>query len=49
MSVYLDYNSTTPIDDRVLDVMIDIYKNHIGNADSRTHLHGENTRIIVED
>ena len=35
MSLYLDYNSTTPIDKRVLDVMIDVYQNHIGNADSR--------------
>ena len=37
MSVYLDYNATAPIDERVLDFMIDVYKNDIGNADSRTH------------
>ena len=37
MSVYLDYNASAPIDERVLEVMIDIYKNSIGNADSRTH------------
>lgn len=48
MAVYMDYNATTPIDPRVLDVMIDVYKNHSGNADSRTHLHGEDTRNIVE-
>ena len=35
MSVYLDYNATAPIDERVLDFMIDVYKNDIGNADSR--------------
>lgn len=49
MSLYLDYNSTTPIDKRVLDVMIDVYQNHIGNADSRTHNFGEDTRYIVEN
>lgn len=49
MSLYLDYNSTTPIDNRVLDVMIDVYRNHIGNADSRTHNFGEDTRQIVEN
>lgn len=48
MSVYLDYNASAPIDERVLDCMIDVYKNHIGNADSRTHAFGEDTRSIVE-
>ena len=48
MSVYLDYNASAPIDQRVLDYMVDVYKNHIGNADSRTHIYGEDTRRIVE-
>jgi cysteine desulfurase len=48
MSVYLDYNSSAPVDERVLDVMIDVYRNSIGNADSRTHSHGENAREVVE-
>lgn len=48
MSVYLDYNASAPIDERVLDCMVDVYKNHIGNADSRTHYYGEDTRLIVE-
>lgn len=48
MSIYLDYNSSAPIDGRVLDVMVDVYKNIIGNADSRTHDHGEGVRKIVE-
>lgn len=48
MSVYLDYNASAPIDSRVLDVMIDIYKNYIGNADSRTHEYGDNARGVVE-
>ena len=49
MSTYLDYNASAPIDSRVLDVMIDVYKNNIGNADSRTHSFGENARKVVED
>lgn len=49
MSVYLDYNASAPIDERVLEVMIDVYKNAIGNADSRTHNFGENARKIVEN
>lgn len=48
MSVYLDYNASTPIDLRVLDCMVDVYKNSIGNADSRTHSFGERARSVVE-
>lgn len=48
MSVYLDYNASAPIDERVLNCMIDVYKNHIGNADSRTHHYGEDARSVVE-
>lgn len=49
MSIYLDYNASTPIDERVLTVMIDAYRNNYGNADSRTHNFGENARIVVEN
>ncbi len=49
MSIYLDYNATAPLDERVLDCMIDVYKTHIGNADSRTHNHGEDARKVVEN
>ena len=49
MSVYLDYNASAPIDERVLNLMIEVYKNSIGNADSRTHNFGENARSIVEN
>lgn len=49
MSVYLDYNASAPLDERVLNYMIDVYTNHIGNADSRTHNYGEDTRTIVEN
>lgn len=49
MSVYLDYNATTPIDPRVLDVMIEVYRNDTGNADSRTHDFGEQARKVTEN
>ena len=48
MSIYLDYNATTPIDPRVLDAMIDAYQNTPGNADSRTHDFGDSARKKVE-
>ena len=49
MSVYLDFNSSAPIDPRVLDFMVSIYKGYAGNADSRTHDFGENARKVVEN
>ena len=49
MSVYLDYNASAPILTEVLDVMIEVYKGTIGNADSRTHNHGETARLVVEN
>lgn len=48
MSVYLDYNASTPLDSRVLEVMINVYQNKYGNADSRTHDFGDAARQIVE-
>lgn len=48
MGIYLDYNASAPIDERVLDVMIDVYRNTYGNADSRTHKYGDHARQIVE-
>lgn len=49
MGIYLDYNASAPIDERVLDTMVDVYRNHTGNADSRTHVYGDNARSIVEN
>ena len=48
MGVYLDFNSTAPIDERVLEEMIKIYRNTPGNADSRTHTFGDDARRAVE-
>lgn len=44
---YLDFCATTPLDPRVLEIMTDIYTNHPGNADSRTHVYGTDTKGIV--
>lgn len=49
MGIYLDYNATSPIDERVLQLMIDVYRSNYGNADSRTHDYGDNARKIVEE
>lgn len=49
MSIYLDYNASTPIDDRVLETMIDAYKNYYGNTESRTHDFGVNANKKVEE
>lgn len=48
MGIYLDYNASAPIDLRVLDTMVDVYKNVYGNSDSRTHDYGNGAREVVE-
>lgn len=47
MAVYLDYNASSPIDNRVLDRMVEVYRTHFGNADSRTHIFGADAKEIV--
>lgn len=47
MAVYLDYNASSPIDERVLTRMIEVYRSHYGNADSRTHVFGTDAKEIV--
>ena len=48
MSVYLDFNSSTPIDERVLDYMVEVYRTSYGNADSRTHTFDDEARQVIE-
>lgn len=47
MAVYLDYNASSPIDERVLERMVEVYRLHYGNADSRTHVFGTDAKEIV--
>lgn len=49
MSIYLDYNASSPIKEEVIEYMVQVYRNSYGNADSRTHIYGENARNIVEN
>lgn len=47
MALYLDYNASAPVDERVLERMIEVYRSHYGNADSRTHAFGTDAKEIV--
>ena len=38
--IYLDYNATTPVDERVLTEMLPFFSEHFGNANSSTHEFG---------
>ena len=48
MKIYLDHAATTPLDKRVLDVMMPYLTNCFGNADSQ-HLFGRETAKAVAD
>lgn len=49
MALYLDYNASAPLRKEVLDVMVDAYRNVIGNADSRTHSYGTAAQKFVQE
>ena len=47
--IYLDYNSTTPVDKRVLEKMLPYFSEHFGNSSSRSHLYGWTAQEAVEN
>ena len=48
LPVYLDYNSTTPCDKRVVETMLPYFSQHFGNAASKTHSFGWQAEEAVE-
>ena len=46
--IYMDYGSTTPVDQRVVDVMIPWLREHFGNPASRSHAWGWEAEAAVE-
>ena len=48
MNVYLDYNSTTPVDMRVLEKMLPYFNEKFGNAASKTHRYGWQSEEAVK-
>ena len=46
--IYLDYNATTPVDERVMAEMLPFFTEHFGNASSSTHPFGWYAQGAVE-
>ena len=48
LPVYLDYQATTPIDPRVIEIMLHTMQNDFGNPHSRSHFYGWRAEELVE-
>jgi cysteine desulfurase len=46
--VYMDYHATTPVDPRVLEVMMPYFTENFGNASSTDHIYGAKAAESVE-
>ena len=46
--IYMDYGATTPVDSRVVDVMVPWLREHFGNPASRSHAWGWEAEEAVE-
>ena len=47
--IYMDYSATTPVDPRVVDVMIPYLREQFGNPASRSHAYGWSAEEAVEN
>jgi cysteine desulfurase len=48
MTLYLDYAATTPVDQRVAEIVMHFMREEFGNAGSRTHQRGAVAKAAVE-
>jgi len=48
LPIYLDNQSTTPLDPRVLEAMLPYFTEHFGNPHSESHVYGKNAMAAIE-
>jgi len=48
MPIYMDYNATTPVDERVVEAMLPCLREQFGNAASSTHAYGWAAAKLVD-